>query len=119
MVAITQEDAAWAFGYNPYAGTVHQQWVGNVKPGPLVNDRLMYMKVDPALRATKIAAMEQPDLVADRCHRAGADGGRCSRISDVETARARECGARAAAGTDTAGPSSWALTSFAAACMRC
>jgi ABC-type transport system substrate-binding protein len=60
MVAITQEDAAWAFGYNPYAGTVHQQWVGNVKPGPLVNDRLMYMKVDPALRATKTAQWNNP-----------------------------------------------------------
>ncbi len=60
MVAITQEDAAWAFGYNPYAGTVHQQWVGNVKPGPLVNDRLMYMKVDPVLRAAKIAQWNSP-----------------------------------------------------------
>ncbi|HZA95617.1 MAG TPA: ABC transporter substrate-binding protein [Burkholderiaceae bacterium] len=60
MVQITQEDAAWAFGYNPYAGTVHQQWVGNVKPGPLVNDRLMYMKVDPTLRATKIAEWNNP-----------------------------------------------------------
>ena len=60
MIAITQEDAAWAFGYNPYAGTVHQQWVGNVKPGPLVNDRLQYMKVDPALRAAKIAQWNNP-----------------------------------------------------------
>ena len=60
MVAIAQEDAAWAFGYNPYAGTVHQQWVGNVKPGPLVNDRLQYMKVDPALRAAKIAQWNNP-----------------------------------------------------------
>ena len=60
MVAITQQDAPWAFGYNPYAGSVHHQWVGNVKPGPLVNDRLMYMKVDPALRAAKIAEWNQP-----------------------------------------------------------
>jgi len=60
MIAITQEDAAWAFGYNPYAGTVHQQWVGHVKPGPLVNDRLQYMKVDPALRAAKIAQWNNP-----------------------------------------------------------
>ncbi len=95
MVAITQEDAAWAFGYNPYAGTVHQQWVGNVKPGPLVNDRLMYMKVDPALRATKIAEWNQPDLVADRRDRAGADGGRDSGVPDLEAARARERGALA------------------------
>ena len=60
MVAITQEDAIWAFGYNPYAGSVHHQWVGNVKPGPLVLDRLMYMKVDPTLRAAKIAQWNNP-----------------------------------------------------------
>jgi len=60
MVAITQEDAIWAFGYNPYAGSVHHQWVGNVKPGPLVLDRLLYMKLDPALRAAKIAEWNNP-----------------------------------------------------------
>ena len=37
MVAIMQQDAPWAFGYNPYAGSVHHQWVGNVKPGPVVH----------------------------------------------------------------------------------
>ncbi len=60
MVAITQQDAPWTFGYNPYAGSVSHQWVGNVKPGPLVNERLMYMKVDPALRAAKIAEWNRP-----------------------------------------------------------
>lgn len=60
MVAITQQDAPWAFGFNPYAGSVHHQWVGNVKPAPLVNDRLTYMKVDPALRAAKIAQWNNP-----------------------------------------------------------
>ena len=39
---------------------VNHQWVGNVKPGPLVNDRLMYMKVDPALRAARIAEWNRP-----------------------------------------------------------
>ena len=60
MVAILQDDAPWMFGYNPYAGSVNHQWVGNVKPGPLVNDRLMYMKVDPALRAARIAEWNRP-----------------------------------------------------------
>jgi ABC-type transport system substrate-binding protein len=60
MIAVTQQDAAWSFGYNPYAGSVNHQWVGNVKPGPLVNDRLMYMKVDPALRAARIAEWNRP-----------------------------------------------------------
>ncbi|MDP9128851.1 MAG: ABC transporter substrate-binding protein, partial [Candidatus Binatota bacterium] len=60
MVAITQQDAPWAFGYNPYAGSVHHQWLGNVKPGPLVMDRLMYMKIDPTLRTAKIAEWNHP-----------------------------------------------------------
>jgi len=39
---------------------VNHAWVGNVKAGPLVNDRLMYMKVDPALRAARIAEWNRP-----------------------------------------------------------
>jgi len=60
MIAIVQGDAPWAFGYNPFAGSVNHQWVGNVKSGPLVNDRLTYMKVDPVLRAQKIAQWNRP-----------------------------------------------------------
>ncbi|HJW50405.1 MAG TPA: ABC transporter substrate-binding protein, partial [Burkholderiaceae bacterium] len=60
MVQIIQRDAPWAFGYNPYAGSVHHSWVGNVKPAPLANDRLMYFKVDPQLRAAKIAEWNRP-----------------------------------------------------------
>jgi ABC-type transport system substrate-binding protein len=60
MIAIAREDAPWSWGYNPYAGSVNHQWVGNVKPGPLANDRLMYMKVDPAVRAAKIAEWNRP-----------------------------------------------------------
>jgi ABC-type transport system substrate-binding protein len=60
MVAIVQHDAPWAFGYNPFAGSVHHQWVHNLKPGPMVNDRLQYFKVDPALRAQKIAEWNRP-----------------------------------------------------------
>lgn len=60
MLALVQHDAPWSFGYNPLGGSVVHQWVGNVKPGPLVNDRLLYMKVDPALRARKIAEWNRP-----------------------------------------------------------
>jgi ABC-type transport system substrate-binding protein len=60
MVEVIQNDAPWAFGYNPYAGLPTHQWVGNVKPAPLANDRLMYMKVDPVLRAEKIAEWNRP-----------------------------------------------------------
>jgi ABC-type transport system substrate-binding protein len=60
MIAIMQQDAPWTFGYNPYAGSVQHQWVGNSKPGPLANDRLLYVKVDPQLRAAKIAEWNRP-----------------------------------------------------------
>ena len=60
MVKILQRDAPWAFGYNPYAGSVHHGWVGNVKPAPLAADRLMYFKVDPEIRAAKIAEWNRP-----------------------------------------------------------
>ena len=60
MVAILQEDAPWTFGYNPYAGVVQHQWVGNGVPNQLANDRLMYLKVDPALRARKLAEWNKP-----------------------------------------------------------
>lgn len=60
MVAILQQDAPWAFGYNPYAGSVHHQWVGNAMPNQLALDRLLYIKVDPALRAQKIAEWNRP-----------------------------------------------------------
>jgi ABC-type transport system substrate-binding protein len=60
MVAIVQRDAPWAFGYNPYAGNVQHQWVHNAKPQQLANDRLLYIRVDPALRAQKIAEWNQP-----------------------------------------------------------
>jgi len=60
MVAIMQQDAPWTFGYNPYAGSVQHQWVGNSKPGPLVNDRLLYLMVNPELRAAKIAEWNRP-----------------------------------------------------------
>ncbi|HEU0202713.1 MAG TPA: ABC transporter substrate-binding protein [Burkholderiaceae bacterium] len=60
MMAVVQEDAPWSFGYNPYAGTVAHQWVGNVKPSTLSWDRLLYMKVDSALRTQKIAEWNRP-----------------------------------------------------------
>lgn len=60
MIAILQHDAPWTFGYNPYAGTVQHQWVHNAKPQQLANDRLLYIKVDPAQRAAKIAEWNRP-----------------------------------------------------------
>ena len=112
MIAILQKDAPWAFGYNPYAGSVHHGWVGNVKPAPLAMDRLMYMKVDPALRAARIAEWNRPiwwPVVADRagpCRRRGAS------VPQLEAARARDRRA------DTRDPEGCRVTAAAASRNR-
>jgi len=60
MVHIAQEDSPWAWGYLPYAGNAYQQWVHNGKPTVVVNDRAMYWRVEPALRAQKQAEWNRP-----------------------------------------------------------
>ncbi len=88
MVAIMQEDAPWAFGYNPYAGSVHHQWVGNVKPCAAGNRPADVHEGRSRTARGKDRRMEQPDLVADRADRAGADSGGHPGIPDLEAARA-------------------------------
>ncbi|GMV60249.1 peptide ABC transporter substrate-binding protein [Betaproteobacteria bacterium PRO7] len=60
MVRILQEDAPWSFGYNPYAAGAYHQWLSNTKPTNLVKDLLLYYRLDPALRAQKIAEWNKP-----------------------------------------------------------
>jgi hypothetical protein len=60
MVRILQEDAPWSFGYNPYAAGAYHQWLYNAKPTNLVKDLLTYYRIDPALRAQKIAEWNKP-----------------------------------------------------------
>ncbi|WP_124080438.1 ABC transporter substrate-binding protein [Pigmentiphaga humi] len=60
MVAIVQGDAAWLFGYFPKSGGAYQQWVGNGKPTQMIRNNLQYMKIDPDLRARKIAEWNRP-----------------------------------------------------------
>ncbi|VFR33959.1 ABC transporter substrate-binding protein [Orrella dioscoreae] len=60
MVAITQRDAPWMFGYFPKSGGAYHQWVGNAKPTQMVRNTLQFMKVDPALRAQRTAEWNSP-----------------------------------------------------------
>jgi len=60
MVAIVQRDAPWMFGYFPMSGGAYQQWVGNAKPTQMVRNTLQYMKIDPALRQSKIDEWNSP-----------------------------------------------------------
>lgn len=60
MVAIVQRDAPWMFGYFPASGGAYQQWVGNARPSQMIRNTLQYLRLDPALRAQKIDAWNQP-----------------------------------------------------------
>ena len=60
MVAITQQDAPWAFGYFPWGGLAFQQWVYNGKPSILIRDMAKYYRVDPQLRVAKQAEWNRP-----------------------------------------------------------
>jgi ABC-type transport system substrate-binding protein len=60
MVTIAQQDAIWSFGYFPYASGAYQQWVHNGKPSVMVRDMARYYRLDPALRAQKLAEWNRP-----------------------------------------------------------
>jgi ABC-type transport system substrate-binding protein len=60
MVALVQRDAPWMFGYFPMSGGAYQQWVGNAKPSEMVRNNLQFMRLDPALRADRVATWNAP-----------------------------------------------------------
>ena len=60
MVDILRRDAPWAFGYFPYSAGAYQQWIGDAKYGLFTNDRALFYKVDPQLRARRQAEWNQP-----------------------------------------------------------
>ncbi|MET0332749.1 MAG: ABC transporter substrate-binding protein, partial [Rhizobacter sp.] len=60
MIAVSQQDAPWAWGYFPYVGVAFQSWVHNGKPSIVVRDLAKYYRVDPALRAQRQAEWNHP-----------------------------------------------------------
>lgn len=60
MVAIVREDSPWSWGYWAWVATANQQWVHNAKPGIAIRDMARYYRIDPALRAQKQGAWNQP-----------------------------------------------------------
>jgi ABC-type transport system substrate-binding protein len=60
MVAITQHDAPWSFGYIAWGGLAFQQWVHNGKPSILIRDMAQYYRIDPALRVKRQAEWNRP-----------------------------------------------------------
>lgn len=60
MTALVQKDAPWLFGWFPVSAGAYQQWVSNAKPTTMVRDQLRYLRVDPELRAAKVAQWNHP-----------------------------------------------------------
>lgn len=60
MVAIVQQDAPWMFGYFPKSGGAYQAWVANAKPTQMVRNILQYLRLDSALRASKLSGWNVP-----------------------------------------------------------
>jgi ABC-type transport system substrate-binding protein len=60
MIRIVQEDAVWMWGYFPTSAAAFHQWVYNGKPTQIIRNHIQYLRVDPQLRAQKIAEWNRP-----------------------------------------------------------
>jgi ABC-type transport system substrate-binding protein len=60
MIGIVQEDAPWSWGYFPTSAAAFHQWIFNGKPTQIIRNHIQYLRVDPQLRAQKIAEWNRP-----------------------------------------------------------
>jgi ABC-type transport system substrate-binding protein len=60
MIEIAQKDAPWSFGYFPTSAAAFHQWITNGKPTQIVRNHIGYLRLDPELRARKLAEWNQP-----------------------------------------------------------
>ncbi len=60
MIEIVQKDAVWSFGYFPTSAAAYQQWIFNGKPTQIVRNHISYLRLDPGLRAEKVAEWNKP-----------------------------------------------------------
>lgn len=60
MLAILRHDAPWAWGYHLKELSLVHGWYRNTKPNLMASNTLKYRRLDPALRARRRAAWNQP-----------------------------------------------------------
>jgi ABC-type oligopeptide transport system substrate-binding subunit len=60
MVQMVQQDAAWSFGFYPWASSAVQGWVHNGKPAVLIRDHGRYLRLDVPVREAALAAWNKP-----------------------------------------------------------
>ena len=60
MIRMVQIDAVWSFGYFPTSAAAYHQWISNGKPTQIIRNHIGYLRLDPQLRARKIAEWNHP-----------------------------------------------------------
>lgn len=50
MVAISQQDAPWLWGFHPKAFSLHHAWYKNAYPNLMANNKTKYINIDPEMR---------------------------------------------------------------------
>ena len=60
MITTVQQDAVWSFGYFPTSAAAYHQWIHNGKPTQIIRNHIGYLRLDPAVRAQKIAEWNKP-----------------------------------------------------------
>jgi ABC-type transport system substrate-binding protein len=60
MIEILQQDAVWSFGYFPTSAAAYHQWIYNGKPTQIIRNHIGYLRLDPELRARKLAEWNKP-----------------------------------------------------------
>ena len=61
-VEVARRDAPWMWGLHPKAYSLHHGWYSNVKVNLMANNTLKYRRVDPDLRARRLAEWNRPVL---------------------------------------------------------
>jgi ABC-type transport system substrate-binding protein len=62
MVRILQQEAIWSFGIFPGNTGAYQPWLRNAVPAAILADKIQYLRVDPAMRKTRIGQWNRPRL---------------------------------------------------------
>lgn len=60
LIEIVQKDAVWSFGYFPTSAAAYHQWINNGKPTQIIRNHIGYLRLDPELRARKLAEWNTP-----------------------------------------------------------
>ena len=63
MLEIIRNDAPWLWGYHPKNYVLQHNWLYNVKPNVMANNKLKYWRVDPMQRTRYQARWNQPVLL--------------------------------------------------------